>query len=184
MLFVCLCSLSVISGWIRIPEITLNEYIKTHKEQDKSSISFIFKFPTDWGRCLTGQLNSALPFAKGSWAAATSLTGDDLLRHLFNSWSTFSFISLRRTHCIFSLALSSSLLSNFSWSTSVCTLFGPFWEIFSVSDGGESVKKCEHLTKLLLAAFLRTKKCPKLRSSPIPTSTNSKHTHTHTKKIK
>ena len=28
-----------------------NQWIKTHKEQDKSSISFIFKFPTDWGAC-------------------------------------------------------------------------------------------------------------------------------------
>ena len=25
--------------------------VKTHKEQDTASISFIFKFPTDWGAC-------------------------------------------------------------------------------------------------------------------------------------
>ena len=27
------------------------QWIKTHKEQDKSSISLIFEFPTDWGAC-------------------------------------------------------------------------------------------------------------------------------------
>ena len=34
---------------------------KAHKEQDKSSISFIFKFPTDWGACVL-DLASAVSF--------------------------------------------------------------------------------------------------------------------------
>ena len=48
-------------GDIREQEIAQNnldpprnhtQWIKTHKDQDKSSISFIFKFPTDWGACV------------------------------------------------------------------------------------------------------------------------------------
>ena len=34
--------------------------IKTHKKQDKSSISFLFKFPTDWGPCAFSGQNSVI----------------------------------------------------------------------------------------------------------------------------
>ena len=78
LLLVCLYSLSVISGcWVifwffdvstlwekcsyretskncsKSPRPTQKSHSmnKAHKEQDKSSISFIFKFPTDWGAC-------------------------------------------------------------------------------------------------------------------------------------
>ena len=33
------------------PPRNRTQLIKTHEEQDKSSISFIFKCPTDWGAC-------------------------------------------------------------------------------------------------------------------------------------
>ena len=71
----CLYSSSVISGWIRLifsdavccerkiaenhpdPPRNYTQWISTHKEQDKSSIStFIFKFSTDWGACGLGNL--------------------------------------------------------------------------------------------------------------------------------
>ena len=73
LLLVCLYLLSVISGWVWVilsdfsmyqeiekslkitwthPEITLNEYRQTRgkiKQELLVRISFIFKFPTDWG---------------------------------------------------------------------------------------------------------------------------------------